>query len=156
MLDKKIPVVLLIEDSPTLALVYKDYLKSLKCHVEHRESGQEGLDYINNSSPSLILLDLQLPDMDGMEILKYIQQQQYLCTVIIITSHGSVSLAVDTMNYGAFDFLEKPFDAQRLRVTVQNALERQKLSDEVDFYRSDFQRDRYHDYIGASLAMQAI
>ena len=78
------------------------------------------------------------------------------CSVVIITAHGSVNVAVDAMRYGAFDFIEKPFDAKRLLVTVRNALERQQLNNLVASYRENFERNHYQGFIGTSLSMQAV
>ena len=78
------------------------------------------------------------------------------CSVVIITAHGSVDVAVDAMRYGAFDFIEKPFSAKRLLVTVRNALERQNLNNMVESYREKFDRDHYQGFIGSSLVMQAV
>lgn len=74
----------------------------------------------------------------------------------MITAHGSVDMAVEAMRLGAFDFLQKPFDAERLRVTVRNALEKQSLSNLVKTYQKNFDRDRFHGFIGSSLSMQAV
>jgi two-component system repressor protein LuxO len=111
---------------------------------------------LDQSPPAALLLDLKLPDMDGMDILKQVHRQQMPTSVVIITGHGSVGVAVDAMRYGAFDFIEKPFDAKRLKVTLRNALDRQSLTALVDSIKEDFQRERYHGFIGGSLEMQRV
>jgi two-component system repressor protein LuxO len=118
--------------------------------------GASAMTHLQRSPPSALLLDLKLPDMDGMDILKRVHEQRMPTSVVVITGHGSVDVAVDAMRYGAFDFIEKPFDAKRLRVTLRNALDRQTLSALVDSITEDFQRQRYHGFIGASLKMQAV
>jgi len=155
MTANKLPTVLLIEDSASLSLVYQDYLRYEKIQLQHVEKGAEALTFIDENLPEVIFLDLKLPDMDGMEILKSIHQQKHPCTVVIITAHGSVDIAVDAMRYGAFDFLEKPFNGKRLLVTLRNALNSRLLNDEVEQYRQD-SRQQFHGFIGASLAMQAV
>jgi two-component system repressor protein LuxO len=102
------------------------------------------------------LLDLKLPDMDGMEILKQIHREQMPTSVVIVTGHGSVDAALAAMRYGAFDFIEKPFDAERLKVTLRNALDHQNMAALVDSIKEDFQRERYHGFIGGSLKMQTV
>ena len=147
---------LLVEDSCSLAAVYQHYLRAERLQLIHKETGQEALDYLAQHIPNLILLDLKLPDMDGMDILRHVHGQGMPCSVVIITAHGSVNVAVDAMRYGAVDFIEKPFNAERLLVTVRNALERQQLNTMVARYQEQFDRHRYHGFIGASLVMQAV
>jgi len=150
------PKVLLVEDSPSLARVYLEYLRNEPCHTSHVDSGGQAMDCLESEPPKVLLLDLKLPDMNGMDILRHIQAKQLPCAVIIITAHGSVDIAVDAMRYGAYDFIEKPFDAERLRITLRNVLERLRLNDMVASYRENFERERYHGFIGSSLPMQAV
>jgi len=148
--------VLLIEDTPSLARVYAEYLKKESHTVISVETGADALAQLNDGAPMVVLLDLQLPDMNGMEVLKRIDAQALPCAVIVITAHGSVKAAVEAMRYGAYDFLVKPFSADRLVVTVRNAMERLRLAQLVDTFEKDLNRARYHGFIGSSLAMQAI
>lgn len=149
--------VLLIEDSPSLAAVYQGYLEAhSRLQVDHVETGREAMIRLMQSPPQLMLLDLKLPDMNGMEILKYVKEHDLPTEVIVITAHGSIDVAVDSMQNGAFDFLVKPFDAKRLVVTVENALEHGELAKEIQVYRENFQRSNYEGFIGESLPMQAV
>ncbi len=150
------PRVLIIEDSPALAEVYRSYLRGEPYQVKHVGDGKSGMAELEKDPPEALLLDLKLPDMDGMDILKHIHDRQIPTSVVIITGHGSVDLAIDAMRYGAFDFIEKPFSAKRVKVTLRNAVDRQNLSTLVERIRDDFQRDRYHGFIGSSLALQAV
>ena len=148
--------VLLIEDTPSLARVYAEFLKKESHTVIAVETGAEALEQLNDGAPKVVLLDLQLPDMNGMEVLKRINAQALPCAVIVITAHGSVKAAVEAMRYGAYDFLVKPFSSDRLVVTVRNAVERLRLAQIVDTFEQDLGRARYHGFIGSSLAMQAV
>ncbi|MBO8086110.1 MAG: sigma-54-dependent Fis family transcriptional regulator [Marichromatium sp.] len=150
------PSILIVEDSQVLREVYSGYLATEPYRVAAVETGAEALAALARHPPHAMLLDLRLPDMDGMEILRHVGAQRLPTAVVIITGHGSVDLAVDAMREGAFDFIEKPFNARRLRVTLRNALERQRLSSLLDSIQETFDRDRYHGFIGASLAMQAV
>lgn len=149
------PQVLMVEDSPSLARVYQEYLKDEDLTLHSVSSGREALDWIDKHPPALILLDLKLPDMSGMDILRAIHDQDLPIAVIIMTAHGSVDVAVDAMRFGAMDFLEKPFDARRLRITVRNVLEQHRLKHLVAEIQES-SRPRYHGFIGASLPMQAV
>jgi len=152
----KRPRVLIVEDSQPLAMVYSGYLREEPYAVSHVADGQGAMARLENDPPHALLLDLKLPDMDGMDILKFVHRQQVPTSVVVITGHGSVDVAVDAMRYGAFDFLEKPFDAKRLKVTLRNALERRNLTELVDSITEDFRRERYQGFIGSSLKMQAV
>ena len=148
--------VLLVEDNPTLAVVYREYLADQPFDVVHIENGEDTMKMIKSDKPDVVLLDLNLPDMDGMEILKYIHNQKVACEVVIITAHASVDIAVDAMRYGAFDFITKPFDAKRLQVTVNNAVKHRELSQIVETFRTHYERDHYYGFIGSSLPMQGV
>lgn len=147
--------VLLIEDSLSLAEIYKEYLRSEPYQVLHVETGGEALALIERDPPHVLLLDLNLPDMNGMSILDHVCAEGLSTSVVIITAHGSVDVAVEAMRRGAFDFLVKPFNAGRLNVTLRNALERQRLTRIVDALQEGA-REGYYGFIGASLAMQAV
>lgn len=153
--SKSLPTVLMIEDSFSLSLLYQDYLRHEKIQLNHVAEGTSALKFIDEHIPEVVLLDLNLPDMAGMDILKHIHEKKYPCTVIIMTAFGSVDVAVDAMRYGAFDFIEKPFTGKRLLVTLRNALNIRNLHNELEQLRQDF-RDSYHGFIGASLAMQSV
>ena len=144
--------ILLVEDSPSLSVVYQEYLREQDYQVEHVETGKAALEAIAADIPDAILLDLQLPDMNGKDILEEVHARALPTAVIVITAHGSVDVAVDVMQSGAFDFVEKPFTKDRLFVTLENALKRQDLEEIVDLYR----RDHFHEFVGASLSMQSV
>jgi two-component system, repressor protein LuxO len=148
--------VLLVEDTPTLSRVYAEYLRKDGYAVAPVETGAEALRHIADGAPRIVLLDLQLPDMHGMEVLKKVAEQALPCAVIVITAHGSVNAAVEAMRYGAYDFLVKPFTSERLLVTVRNAMERLRLAQIVDTFETDIARRRYHGFVGSSLTMQSV
>ena len=154
--NENLTSLLLIEDSIALARVYQEYLAEVGLEVRHVTEGKAGLRQINANMPGIILLDLNLPDINGLEVLEYLKNVEHRPVVIVITAHGSVDMAVEAMRLGAFDFLQKPFDAERLRVTVRNALEKHKLSSIVESYRQNFSRESFHGFIGSSMPMQAV
>ena len=148
--------ILLVEDSPSLATVYQSYLQKDHYHVTAAADGASALEHLEQAVPDVVLLDLQLPDMSGMDVLQRIHERGLACGVIIITAHGSVDVAVEAMRYGAADFISKPFDAARLRVTLDNVLDKRQLATMVEHYQKTFERDCFHSFIGASLAMQTV
>jgi DNA-binding NtrC family response regulator len=127
-------------------------LREQDYQVVHVDTGQAALEAIATDIPNAILLDLQLPDMNGKDILDEVNKRALPTAVVVITAHGSVDVAVGVMQAGAFDFIEKPFTADRLLITLENALKRQDLEEVVDLYR----RNHFHGFVGASLAMQSV
>ncbi len=148
--------VLLVEDTASLARVYTEYLRKEPYELSHAETGAAALERIARQPPDAILLDLGLPDMNGLEILKHVKSAELPTSVVVITAHGSIATAVEAMRAGAYDFLVKPFSADRLLVTLRNALERQHLARIVATLKDDFGREQYFGFIGASLAMQSV
>ncbi|ROR26929.1 sigma-54-dependent transcriptional regulator [Vibrio crassostreae] len=150
------PKVLLVEDSTSLAVLYKQYVKDEPYDIFHVETGAEAKTFIERHSPQLVILDLKLPDMPGEEVLDWISENDIPTAVIIATAHGSVNIAVDLIQRGAEDFLEKPIQADRLKTSVSLHLRRAKLENLVDNIQSKFDRDRFHNFIGSCLPMQAV
>lgn len=148
--------ILLVEDSISLAELYSEELRQADLPIMHVETGKEALAAIRKSVPDVVLLDLGLPDMDGLDILKLVHEEQIPTTVIIITAQGSLNVAVEAMRSGAYDFLVKPFTGERLAVTVNNALERSDLKRTVEVFKEDFARNSFHGFVGESLEMQAV
>ncbi len=150
------PLIFLVEDSPTLALLYKDYLRSEPFEVVHFSLGLPVLEQLEKQLPQVVLLDLELPDISGMEILRFINERHIPCTVVVVTAHGSVDVAVDAMRQGAFDFLTKPFDGKRLCATACNAVKHQQLTYLVETYRANYDHSEFGGFLGSSLPMQGV
>ena len=148
--------VLLVEDSKPLAVLYQQYLKDVEINLVCVHSGEEAKTFIANNIPNLVLLDLNLPDLQGSEILQWICDKEFPTSVIVVTASNSINIAVDMMKIGAIDFLTKPIDAHRLQTTVLNILETNRLKYIVEEYHQTFDREHYYGFIGASLPMQAV
>lgn len=147
--------ILLVEDQSALARTYQGFLRDEPYDVQHVDNGATALQALEDI-PGAILLDLKLPDMNGFDILKVIGERGLTMPVVVITAHGSMQTAVDAMRAGAADFLVKPFTAERLKVTLKNALEKQKLSAVVQKYEKEIDRRNFQGFIGSSLKMQAV
>ncbi len=150
------PRVLLIEDTVPLAKLYVEFLRGEPCDVVHVTRGQEALAQAEERAPDAVILDLKLPDMDGLDVLRLLRERDPGVSIVIITAHGSIDIAVEAMRLGAFDFIVKPFNADRLNLTLRNALERRTLTRMVEGYRKDLDRDRFYGFIGSSPEMQAV
>jgi len=116
------PAVLLVEDTLSLQMVYRSILATAGHRVAVAANAEDGLAQFRTHRPMVVLLDLILPDRDGLEVMQEIQSIQPETRVIAITANGSVNRAVEAMRAGAHDFLVKPFDEGRLLSAVQNAL----------------------------------
>jgi two-component system repressor protein LuxO len=150
------PLILLVEDTLSLAAIYREYLSDEAVEVSAVATGKDARASIAASPPDLVLLDLKLPDMDGGEILQWIIEQDFPTAVVIISAHGSVDIAVEMIRKGAVDFLEKPFDANRLCTTVRNTLKHFRLKQLVDDLQLGLDRTTFHNFIGNSLPMQTV
>ena len=148
--------ILLVEDTLPLARAYQEYLRAEPHAVTHAATGRAALAELARAEPDAVILDLHLPDMHGLEVLRQIRSRGAACAVIVVTADGSVNVAVEAMREGAVDFLVKPFNAERLVYTLRNALDRQHLSRIVETYRNEIDRQHYFGFIGSSLAMQAV
>lgn len=147
--------VLMIEDSPSLTEVYKAYLAGTHYEVVSVDTLGQAHATLGAYQPDIILLDIELPDGSGMDFLAEAQAQASPPKVVIMTAHGTSDMAVDAIRLGAFDFLTKPFDSARLRVTLDNAASQLRLGQKVNELAS-LERDRYANFIGKSLAMQSV
>jgi len=150
------PSVLLVGDSLSPAAAYLEYLKQEPIEITHVSNGIDAKNIITLSAPTVTLLDLQLPDIKGEEIPKWLKSEDIPSIPIVITAHGSADIAVKMMHLGARDFLQKPFDANRLLTTLRNVFEYSRLQEIVEDFTATFERGRYHSFIGASLPMQAV
>jgi len=148
--------VLLVEDMPSLALVYQSALAMADIKVAHVATGKAALAVIEKRCPRVILLDLQLPDMNGLDLLALVQERKLPASVVIITANASMRVAIDAMRAGARDYIVKPVQPDRLVVTTRNMLETSELREIVKTYRNEVDRRGFMGFIGSSLPMQAV
>ena len=124
------PKVLLIEDEASIRAVLKDILKDqkeLKLEIDEAKDGQEGLSKLESTAYDVVFCDVKMPKTDGMEVLQQAKAKGNPATFIMISAHGSTELAVDATKLGAYDFLQKPPDLNRLLITLRNALDKNNL-----------------------------
>ncbi|WP_114377787.1 sigma-54-dependent transcriptional regulator [Elioraea thermophila] len=148
--------VLLIEDTRSLAELYRAYLRDAPWRFVHVGTAAEARAFLAREPVEAVLLDLQLPDAQGLDVLRELRARRPAPEVIVITAHGSVATAVAAMQAGASDFLVKPFPRERLVVTIANALERRRLARELAELRRAADRTTFAGFIGAAPAMQAV
>lgn len=147
---------LIVEDAPSLARTYAAHLDALFKSVEIVGTGKEAQATISERTPSCILLDLKLPDTNGLELLDQWTSEAVAAPIIVITSNGSMGVAVDAMRRGAVDFVVKPASRERLQATVQNAVRTFVLKKTVETYEAQIDRKTFCDFVGKSLVMQGV
>jgi DNA-binding NtrC family response regulator len=148
--------ILIVEDSPPLAFTWQAQLAPLGHRILVAGDGRTAYALLQANVVDCILLDLTLPDINGLEILKEIRGRSSPPAVVIVSANASLNVAVQAVRSGAFDYLVKPCTAERLTTTVENALANTELRREVETLRSTSRRAQFGDFIGRSLPMQAV
>ncbi|MFM9026686.1 MAG: response regulator, partial [Bacteroidota bacterium] len=129
------PKILIIDDEKSIRNALKDILTYEKFEVEEAADGAEGLKSAESVSYDLVLCDIKMPKMDGLEVLSKLQEIKPELPVVMISGHGTIETAVEALKKGAYDYISKPPDLNRLLVTVRNALERNSLVQETKTLR---------------------
>lgn len=125
------PRILIIDDEKAIRNTLREILQYEKFEVDEAGDGAEGLKKVESNSFDLVLCDIKMPKMDGLEVLAKLQELNPDLPVVMISGHGTIETAVDAIKSGAFDYIAKPPDLNRLLVTVRNALDRSSLITET-------------------------
>ena len=144
--------VLIVDDDPASRRLLEVRLRPLECDVATAGNGEQTLTAIRKDVPDLVLLDLQMPKVGGIEVLRALRKEEINVPVIVITAHGSIETAVEAMKEGAYDFITKPVDANHFDIVVRKALEREGLKRELELFSEDADK-RYHLVVGKSAKM---
>jgi DNA-binding NtrC family response regulator len=146
--------VLIIDDEKPIRNALRDILEYEKMQVEDAATGTEGLQKLEKDKFDLILCDIKMPGIDGIEVLEKMMQQGNSAPVIMISGHGTIETAVEAVKKGAFDFIAKPLDLNRLLVTVRNALDKSVIVNENKALKKKVSKT--FDMIGNSAAINEI
>jgi DNA-binding NtrC family response regulator len=144
--------ILVVDDDRYIQQALEDRLNSLGYRVVLASDGKQALDILDHQDPQIALLDIELPGIKGLDVLKEIRNRGRDFPVVMITAYGSIDLAVQAMKEGAFDFIPKPFKPGHIALVVQKALERQRLKREVEVLSEEVDR-RYSLIAGKSPKM---
>ena len=137
-----------IRDSLRMTLEYEGY------EFLGAATGQEGLTLADREAPDVVLLDVKMPGMDGLEVLERLHATHETLPVIVVSGHGTISTAVEATKKGAFDFIEKPFASDRVLVSLRNALDQWRLKDENRSLKKA--AEVRHQMVGGSAALQQV
>jgi DNA-binding NtrC family response regulator len=145
------PRILVIDDERSIRNTLKDVLEYEKYEVDLAEEGVAGIELFSQQQYDAVLCDIKMAKMDGIEVLQKLQEISSDVPVIMISGHGNIDTAVDSIKKGAFDFLEKPLDLNRLLITIRNALERGSLISQTKVLKK--QVSKKYDIVGNSPAI---
>ncbi|HEV2845912.1 MAG TPA: sigma-54 dependent transcriptional regulator [Thermoanaerobaculia bacterium] len=149
--------ILIVDDERPIRRILSVLLQEGQHRVAEVGSGEEALAALPEAKPDLVLLDLKLPGMDGLETLKRLRTLNPELTVVMMTAHGTISSAVEAMRRGAFDYVAKPFDNDELLMIVDRALEMKRLSSENRALREDLEaRYGFSEIVGVSREIQEV
>lgn len=149
------PLVLIVDDDPDIVKILRLGLHARGYEVAATSDGSAALAEVERRNPDLVFLDVHMPGLNGMEVLRRIHSDRPALPVIIITAHGTVERAVEAMKEGATDFLTKPFEIDHMVLVMEKALEREDLRREVEVLRSEVD-GRYDPLVSANSAMNAV
>ncbi|PSQ79388.1 MAG: Fis family transcriptional regulator, partial [Bacteroidetes bacterium QS_1_63_11] len=121
------PSILVVDDEASIRRTLREILEYEDFDVEEAVDGEEALSALRENAYDLVILDVKMPKIDGMEVLETIADEGYEVPVLMISGHGTIETAVESTKLGAYDFIEKPPDLNRLLVTVRNALDHGQL-----------------------------
>jgi len=146
--------ILVVDDERNMTEVLEIFLRNEGYSVQVADSGQEALEAMREDIFDLVITDMKMPGMSGIDLLKKIKQSNPETMVVIITAYGSTESAVQAMKSGAYDYILKPFSMEDIRLVVKNALETQKLRQDVSILRRQVNAPSIENIVGESRAIK--
>ncbi|MGD9930962.1 MAG: sigma-54-dependent transcriptional regulator [Mangrovibacterium sp.] len=146
--------ILVIDDERSIRNTLKDILGYEQYQVDLAEDGNHGLELIGKNEYDIILCDIKMPGMDGIEVLEHIQELAVDAPVVMISGHGNIDTAVESIKKGAYDFIEKPLDLNRLLITIRNAMDKSSLLTETKVLKKKVSKK--FEIVGSSAAIKKI
>lgn len=147
---------LIIDDERPIRNSLRDILEYEKIKVSDAATGKEALALMGKTTFDIVMCDIKMPEMDGIEVLQEIMKIQPETPVIMISGHGTVETAVEALKLGAYDFIEKPIDLNRLLVAVRNALDRKELVQETKTLRKKISKNKASAIVGESQQIKSV
>ncbi len=146
--------ILVIDDERSIRNSMKDILSFEGHEVSLAENGMEGLVAVKTEKPELVFCDIKMPKMEGIEVLQRIKEFTSEIPVIMISGHGTIDTAIDAIKKGAYDFIEKPLDLNRILITIKNATDKHQLIQETQTLKTKVRKK--YEMIGTSQALEHI
>ena len=148
--------ILIIDDERAIRRALREIVEYEGYIVDEAEDGKQGLELAKQSFYDVIFCDIKMPAMDGLEVLDHLQQAQHDSPVIMISGHGNIDTAVQAIKKGAFDFIEKPLDLNRILVTIRNAKDRVVLVEETKQLKTTVKRFKGSAIVGETPEIEQI
>lgn len=148
--------VLIIDDERAIRRALREILEFEQIQVHEAENGKDGLELLRSNSFDLVFSDIKMPLMDGMEVLTAIQMDKIDVPIVMISGHGNVETAVQAIKQGAFDFIEKPLDLNRILVILRNVKDRNHLVEETQVLKATVKKIKGSKIVGESQEIIAI
>jgi len=148
--------ILVIDDERPIRKTLSEILEFEKYTVDQAEDGEQGVEMALKNEYDVILCDIKMPKLDGIEVLEKLQDLDYDPAIVMISGHGTIDTAVEALKKGAFDYIPKPPDLNRLLVTVRNAMDRNELVAETKVLKKKLSKTKSSDIIGTSEAIKQI
>jgi DNA-binding NtrC family response regulator len=149
--------ILFVDDDRTILELVREYLAEVGYRVDVVDNGMQALEWIKAQPYAIVFTDIKMPDIDGLELLSAIKEYRPETEVIIVTGHGSMESAIKAMKFGSYDYLQKPFKLNVLKIIIDRILDAKKLKQERVVLKTPIQeRHRYEGLVGISFRMQGI
>ncbi len=149
--------ILFVDDDQTILNMVEEYLSAFDYRVTIVDSGLKALELIKDKDFDVVFTDFKMPDIDGLELLAMIKEYRPATEVIIVTGHGTMESAIQAMKFGSYDYIQKPFKLDVLKIVINKLYEEKKLKRENIVLRTRVkQRHKYDQMVGISLRMQEI
>ncbi len=146
--------ILVIDDERSIRNTLKDILEYEKYDVELAEDGQHALEIFRNGEFDIVLCDIKMPGMDGIEVLEKLAALNPDIPVVMISGHGNIDTAVESIKKGAYDFIEKPLDLNRMLITIRNAMDKSNLVTETKILKKKVSKK--YEIVGESAAIKKV
>jgi DNA-binding NtrC family response regulator len=149
--------ILFVDDDKTILSLVEEYLTAFDYRINVVDNGRKALELIKEKNFDVVFTDFKMPDIDGLELLSVIKEYRPATEVIMVTGHGTMESAIQAMKFGSYDYIQKPFKLDILRILIDKIIEAKKFKQENVILKTRLkERHRYDELIGISLRMRGI
>ncbi len=149
--------ILFVDDDRTILSLVEEYLTAFDYRINVVDNGLKALELIKEKDFDVVFTDFKMPDIDGLELLSVIKEYRPATEVIMVTGHGTMESAIQAMKFGSYDYIQKPFKLDILRILIDKIIEAKKFKQENIVLKTRLkERHRYDELVGISLKMREI